>query len=694
MIKRRILSAVVLSLTVSASCGIAGSDLRKLDEPFVISPDEPFYMALVSEDCYRPLHPEIWDIYPESLKKRMCVELCNKGAIEQKLELLAGKNIPVIYRVRSVWPVEQTPPMEPEFIEYILQNFPIVRGLALSELMNARFTQEEREYVLTVLALCEKYNKLFLWTEASGGALPFMEIGSDSALRKALARNSDRVVLINEAVDGTLQPLSLSVLLGLDQSGVIRNWGMNPQFYYWRNSGFMKLGQQVGPRQGIREDMPASVYSQLMMVAAMNGGTSFFFGAEKAPHYLDENFKPTEAWYATLPFIEELLKGGVIPSREEVAETVHVAIKAGISEVAQVSTNAAHTGRTGVEIRAALKHTAWYQESWTPIEKSGSLVLDGWLKADQTVADMHPQVEVIYFNRDTKDWPFVSKEVRTLIAQSEWTRFEMPLNPPEKATDFVVAVSAEGSGGASGSYCFDDLTVKKSDGGNLISNGSFEAINASSGHPVGWTIGFKKSDAHTADFGQAGKFLSKMFDLYGHGDMFLETGRWGPVPILPQSWALADGGAMASKYVSIDPWNEEQIAAKLSAVSDDGCEGMRAQYPGRVWLSSSLENVESEQKAFGTAGDYKVTAWLNSESHLLAVDRPESRSMHLVVSGRRENVTKVLIEGPAPFTTDDCCWTYEAKASADGGYALVLDIDHDELITHQIVVRGKNCSRN
>lgn len=682
------LSVVLLSLVFSGGAGIAASDLRNLDEPFVISPDEPFYMALVSEDCYRPLHPEIWDIYPESLKKRMCVELCNKASIEQKLELLTSKNIPVIYRVRSVWPVEQTPPMEPEFIETILQNFPVVRGLALSELMNARFTQEEREYVLTILSLCEKYNKIFLWTEASGGALPFMEIGSDSELREALARNSDRVVLINEAVDGTLQPLSLSVLLGLDQSGVIRNWGMNPQFYYWRNSGFMKLGQQVGPRQGIREDMPPAVYSQLMMVAAMNGGTSFFFGAEKAPHYLDENFKPTEAWHATLPFIEELLKGGVIPSREEVADTINLAVQGGMSEIAQVSTNAAHTGLRSLVISAALRHTAWYQESWTPIKKDGSYVLEGWLKAGLAIDGMRPQVEVIYFNRNTKDWPFVGKELKELTSPRDWTRFEMPLNPPGEATDFVVAVSVEGSGGTVGAYYFDDIAVQDSAGDNLIDTGSFEEIYEASGHPVGWAVGFKKSEAHTADFGYPGKFLSKVFDLYGHGDMFLETGRWGPVPILPESWSPVSTETLASKYVSLDLWNEEQVTAKLSTVVYDGCEGMRAQYPGRVWLSSSLENVPGVQKAFGTAGAYKVTAWLNSESHLLAVDRPESLSMNLLVSGRAENITKVLVEGPEPFTADDCCWTYVAKPSGSG-YSLLLEIDHKKLITHQVVIRKK-----
>lgn len=662
------------------------SDLRNLDEPFTVSAQEPFFMALISDDVYRPLQMDMWnDLYPEELQTRTCIEIGTKVDLENKLSQAADANVPVMFRVRSVWPVEIYEPMAMEYIEDILARYPIIRGVVISELMNARFTKEERDYVIDLLALCKKYDKMLMWTESAGGAVPFMQVGEDAQLFDAVSENADRVMLMDEGVDGTLQVVNFSLLMGLHQSGVTGHWGINPQLFYWANSGYSDLNVQLPARAGSRETMPASVYSKLMMASAMMGGSAFAFCGEATSHYFDENFEATPVWQATLPFIEELLSGKVIPTKDEVAQNIHLVIQGRPEELVWVSTSKSHTGSRSVAMRGELDNTGWCQESWTPVSSVSNYTLSCWRRIDAVADGTTLYIEAAYYKREAGDWPYLSKQSFNINTQTlgSWQQFSTTLTIPTNATDISISVDLTGDTDDAGAYYVDDVVLTDGVSANLILNGGFESMDSTANEPIGWAVSFDKNTAENADFGLTGEFLSRAYSLHGIGDMFIETGRRGLVPIMPSGWTPS--GTLASNLVSLSPWNESAVQSAISDVPDDGCEGMRLQYPGRLWLASSLENVSGVQVLCGDVGAYTITASLTSESHLLAVEHHSGRT-HLIVSGREGDSSLISIGADAPFSLDYSGQIYPASSSGSG-YDLLLDVDHDEgAITHKLII--------
>lgn len=681
----------IISLTFVSWClftvNAISADVCDLEQSLDPSHTQPLFMTLLSNNCYRSLQPEMWEqMYPDEIKPNMAIEICNQGNYQAKFDLCTQKKIPVIYRVRSVWPIEQIVPMSLDFIESVLQDYPIVRGLACSELMNARFTQEERDYVCDIIALCKKYDRIFVWNEAAGGASPFMQIATDSKLRDVVTANKDRVILMEEGVDGTLQPLNINAILGLQRAGIVDKWGFNPQLFYWKGSGFTTLGQQVEPHGGMREDMPPSAFSQLMMNAAMTGGAStFYFGGEKAPHYFDENYQPTETWHATLPFIRELITGKVIPSQAEVDTQIKMVIKGGMSELGSASNQQAHTGSRSVMLRGGLEVVSWAQENWVPVEQGQVYRFVGWMYAKGKVNGLTPNLNIIFYDRNpTTSWPYVGKEVKKLsyTKTNQWNRFEWSITPPENVTDFLLVLTLEGQDGLRSEYYFDDWQIVDSQGNNLVPNKSFEDIDPASLDPIGWAMAFKKSEAKNQHFGNPGKFYNNIYDLNGHGDMYLETAKWGTVPMMPADWNPI-GTPWENKFISIEPWDENAIQQRLAAIEQPDVQGTCAQYPGRLWLSNSAENTGEIQHLAGMVDTLSIAADMGTEGHLLAVKHEDHT--RLIVTGRHEISSRITLLSASPFvvTEGDQTWT---AGQTDVGYECTLDVIHANPITHTFVI--------
>lgn len=681
--------ALLCALHLQAVACVAGEmrqDLRDLSRPFRVSPRSPIFMVQISNGAFRPIRPALWEtMYPESIKPNLIVEICTTNNLDTKLRTATEKRIPIAFRVRSVWPIERYRPMKLELIEATLRKYPIVRALAMSELMNAHFTAEERDYLIAVLDLCRRYDRLFIWTECFGGSFPWMQVGSDAKLSEAIRANKDRVVLINEVVNGTLQVPSFSTLLGLYLAGHIDHWGMNPQFYYWLGSGFRAIDEARGYRRGAREHMPPNVYAQIMMLGAMAGGTGFYFGGERAPHIFDERLQPTETWHCALPYVEALIGGPIIPTRDEVQATVKAVIQADPRELFAVSDVRAKSGKRSLVLRGGLRGGGWGGESWIPVEKGKGYIYSGWLYAAVKGTKTTPVAQVNFYDRNkSSGWPHLGSKKLEIVdcPANAWQRFERAFTPPADATDVNVSVKLV-SKGETVEYLFDDLSVRDAKGNELAVNGSFEALDPASGEPVGWSIEFHKHNAFAADFGAAGRFLGTIYDLHGLGDLFVETGCWGYVPLMPALWR-SEGSPLRSRFIPLKPWDESRVNRALARIESDGCEGMRAQYPGRLWLASSKENSSGSQKGFGPVGPYCVEAELRSSSQVLAVEHGDGR-VHLLVSGRKETTTSVRVTGSRPFAVRHGARVLPARA--DGvRFSVRLAVDHRAEITQKLVL--------
>ena len=414
---------------------------------------------------------KMWDkFFPETIKNNFSAEMCNLQNIDKRLAFCMQNGITVSFRTRSVWPREQVKLIPMEYIESMLKKYPVIQSLGVNEFMNARFTKEERDYIIKLLELCRRYDKYFLWVDASCGALPLMRIASDAKLRRAFAKYRNRIIVVQEAVSGVLQSLNTSVLLGHFLAGNIDHWGINPQLYYWKNSGFLGFNERSYSRKGSREMMPPSVYSQIMMYCAMAGATTFFMGGERVPHYFDKNFEPTETWKATWPFIEELLSGRVIPTREEVAAGVKAYIKGDEHELWHVSSKYTRTGKYSIFAAGGLVKAGWYRESWLPIENNQEYIFSGYIRPEKIFPGSYPSVQILFFNRKAKNvWPLVQVKNTPLksLKTGKWNRFEVKLKAPSKTTDIVLAVRLDGKPGM-GAWYFDDFSLKSASGNEML----------------------------------------------------------------------------------------------------------------------------------------------------------------------------------------------------------------------------------
>ena len=669
---------------------LTGAVLNSLNaKDKLLASDKPLFKIQISNGCWRNISLDFWKQIPEIIRKRTYIELCDKTESESRLKIAAENNIPVVFRVRSVFPLEHRPVMQRRDIEDVLKRYPNIRGIAASELMNARFTHEERDYVIMLMEIAAKHGILFIWSESMGGSLPFIEVGADKKLIAAIEKYKDNVLLVMEAVNGVMQIMQYSTLLGLHQSGIISQWGINPQLFYWYGSGFIKLGEHKGYRHGKREAMPASVHSQLFMYAIMSGAKAVFMGGERVPHYLDAKLQPTSIWYASLPFMEELAKGGVIPSREEVAKNIKIAIKVDHPDMVYVTRKAVKDGHYSIRVGEGFLNTICCTENSIPVKEGKTYTVSGWVYQNKANKKSFPAVHIGFMDYSRRgQWPYVGNETFKLKIRKPktWQYFKYTVQTPSQAgkkknvTHLFVYVNV--SDNRKTEYFFDALSLKDENGKELLENGSFEKIDKYSGRPINWAMSFKKHNTFTKHFGNAGRFYNLAYNLHGLGDLFQESEKYGLIPLMPHCWN-AKSGPLADKFVSITPWRKEKIKSFLAVRKRKGAsDGVLLAYPGRLWMTSSLENAPGLQTVTGSTGKFKVTGVLPSSSHVLFVER--GKGAIIIVSGRIGQSTAITVSAAGPFKLN-------GKAAVKDGkvYTVKLEVKHsNDKITQKFIVES------
>jgi hypothetical protein len=342
--------------------------------PSLLAQENPVTSARPQEKSRRPprrvisaRHPlfmveegvEMWRLLPEEFRSHCAAEAYagdkDRRASSTQAEFFAGleraqkAGIPVVLAVQG--DEDDGPPVRLDFIAKALEEFPNLIGCRSCELScGPGFSASERRYLIELIHLCGEHGALVNWMEMG---YPyerdhiFTIAGRDPELFAAISKYGDRVILTDKNNGWGRFYETRSLVLGMWTSGVIANWGLNAEDWWWYEQGY---GEPFTPSKGRRGyarqlsagfavtkgweaasalSSPDILYAQNVLLAIAGGATVYSF--EMPSHALagrDQNgdVRLTPAWRnAIYPLLKAALDYNLIPSREQVLAKMKVA---------------------------------------------------------------------------------------------------------------------------------------------------------------------------------------------------------------------------------------------------------------------------------------------------------------------------------------------------------------------------------
>lgn len=302
---------------------------------------------------------EMWRLLPEDFRVHCAAEAYagpnDRMASSSKPEFFAGlerarkAGIPVVLAVQG--DEDDGPPVRLDFIAKALDEFPNLIGCRSCELTcGPGFSASERSYLIDLIHLCGEHGALVNWMEMG---YPyerdhiFTIAGRDPELFQAISKYGDSVILTDKNNGWGRFYETRSLVLGMWVSGVIANWGLNAEDWWWYEQGY---GERFTPSKGRRGyarqlaagfavtkgweaasalSSPDILFAQNVLLAIAGGATVYSF--EMPSHALagrDQNgaYRLTPAWQnAIYPLLKAALDHQLIPNREQVAAKMKIA---------------------------------------------------------------------------------------------------------------------------------------------------------------------------------------------------------------------------------------------------------------------------------------------------------------------------------------------------------------------------------
>ena len=287
------------------------------------------------------------DTIPEDIRPYMAFNTAMKFDLIAHLLPLHENNQRVFIRTHHPSPLTGWTPLAD--VEEAFQKYPNVMGVMGGESLSSSYHGGERQiYANRLLKLCGKYGLIFYEAD---GTYP-----SDNKWEALYAKNGD---LMREYGDYLLfaqknnilhrQFVSQSSVLGLYLSGAIGNQGSwEDGGWYWQQVGFKKLGEILGQRGGLVQDMPRIFYNLTFLMGLSRGcavysleGQTGIARVGDGYRLADRGYPPNacpSAYYTSegeltpsfnrfiAPFIRGVIKYQMIPTKEQVCEQIRLAV--------------------------------------------------------------------------------------------------------------------------------------------------------------------------------------------------------------------------------------------------------------------------------------------------------------------------------------------------------------------------------
>lgn len=289
----------------------------------------------------------MWGLLPESFRRHSAV-MIHAGMEEHplftELEQFQKANAPVFIAVQGDEADTVRTPLP--LIARALDRFPALLGCRVCELScGPGMTANERRNLIHLIRLCGSKHALLNWQDMGYPYQPghvFLDAGRDPELFRALAENGPSVILTEKNNGWGKYHQTRSLVMGMWLSGVVSNWGLNAEDWWWYEQGY---GDRFVPSRGRRGwarqlaagsnweygsavSMPDILYGQNVLCAAAGGATVFSFESMHAYMHPDTQGRPrlTPAWTNVIyPLLETLFDKRLIPTQEQVRQRVRVA---------------------------------------------------------------------------------------------------------------------------------------------------------------------------------------------------------------------------------------------------------------------------------------------------------------------------------------------------------------------------------
>jgi hypothetical protein len=213
-------------------------------------------------------------------------------------------------------------------IEGIFQKYKMVKGAFICEQAcqyDGLDNPAVASYLARLIKLAAHYGKLTVWADAHWGRYQWLDVYKNEALLSAIELCRDNFVPVWKMNCGVTAYSVHSALLGLWLSGQVKNWGVEPEKWYWFEAGLHDLGQQKWFKEGATEKMPPVFYGQMFLLGVASGASVYVIEPPNAIWEKPGQFAFT--WQNSLkPLIHLILKEKIIPDKETVQSLVKYAI--------------------------------------------------------------------------------------------------------------------------------------------------------------------------------------------------------------------------------------------------------------------------------------------------------------------------------------------------------------------------------
>jgi hypothetical protein len=218
---------------------------------------------------------------------------------------------------------------DPEYVEKLLQEFPCIRSLNLTESKLEHYAtfnvpryavSPDARYTMDCIRLGARYGK---HVSMSYQSLKWMHVGTDvlnRPLYDTVREFGDYCLAQNEHI-GPQHFTRQTSVWAFWLTGVVRHWGIEPQSWWFENGRMLRPGL-FGQDADNTRLMPPMLYRAMILEGVKMGATVFQF----EPFWDLYDYDNGRCWRDVIaPTLVEVIERRLIPTREQVQEKIKVA---------------------------------------------------------------------------------------------------------------------------------------------------------------------------------------------------------------------------------------------------------------------------------------------------------------------------------------------------------------------------------
>jgi hypothetical protein len=502
----------------------------------------------------------VWDRVPEHLKSHVVLDvglddfqICQENGINFDYQLSGPQSRP-----------EAGDFLSSELLEEWFVKYQLLQSVTFSELDCLGFTSWKKKYLQTIIELAGKYDKQ-VYLISNNTECMFRDIGMDPHFCELMKRLPDVIVPVWEIVKPVNAVLGLCNCLGLWLSGSVNQWGVNPQTWWWEQTGlhldrtgksaFEDTSQKKFDYKSFRRTF-VPTFGNMAFAGAAHGATVYYYGAEAAPHLWDFEGSLTHRWDEAIALLDAMVSTRLIPTREEIAEHAHIGYMdrgkgiisiepcdddPSIQSVRMISTCKTRFGISPEQDMGVI-----------PVVECKTLHFTAETKIDESHTG-RPLLLFRWLNSEGVEfWDEMSEPIDTTLSGNNWYQIQLTAKVPREAT-YVLPYLAVFPGkkppcSYKGSVYFRKVNLVYADdpGKQILNNGDF--LNTKYGdlkQPKDWIYfswGFDHYDLFGSLnwYGDKWELLRQAWDMKHLAELLPNNTKNIVIPIFPSSNKLPD----------------------------------------------------------------------------------------------------------------------------------------------------------